>query len=106
MLVEIVETFLDQEKKNAEKARKEGKEYSPRNVATYKVNYHKYDHIKQMKGRRIVDLETIIFLVNEGRQHWAIIAVLPRYRKIEVFDSLRGELKNPSIAIWKFIDFH
>ena len=108
MLVEIVDTFLDQEKKKANQAKKDGKEYSPRNVATYKVNYHKYDHIyqKQMKGRRIVDLETIIFLINEGRQHWAIIAVLPRYRKIEIFDLLRGELKNPSIAIWKFIDFH
>ena len=64
MLVEIVDTFLDQEKKKASQAKKDGKEYSPRNVATYKVNYHKYDHIyqKQMKGRRIVDLETIIFL--------------------------------------------
>ena len=47
MLVEIVETFLDQEKKKAEQAEKEGKEYSPRNVAANNNHAQLEDDVRQ-----------------------------------------------------------
>jgi len=76
------------------------------------VNFHQLEgsYKKIMGNKKIVDMDSLIFVVNETYFHWAIIVALPKCRSIEIIDSMRytevhREMKHALLYIWKFLDF-
>ena len=51
------------------------------------------------------ELDSIIFIYNIQASHWATIAILPKYKKIEVFDSIQEPNKKAVKALWRFFDY-
>ena len=89
-ILDLGELATNSENDKLEEAKSKGQQYITKTLDELELNYFHLQgqFTKTMAGRKMSDLDSIIFIYNIQASHWATIAILPKYKKIELFDSI------------------
>ena len=60
---------------------------------------------RKMKGKRIKQCDSLIFLINPLGCHWALVVLFPKYHRFEVIDSMGQNYIEYVRALWLFLDY-
>ena len=59
--------------------------------------------VKLSHGKDLMDYDHLIVYCNPGKNHWNMVVVFPKEKKIEMFDSIGVYDTSPLIAEWHFL---